>query len=77
MALSAAFDVIDHNLVLKKCRCCGFASSALLWIESDLSNRTQRVFVNGSMHLSCKFSHVWCTAELQSVLEWLTSNRLC
>jgi hypothetical protein len=46
---SASFDVIDHNLLLKKHRRCGFASSALLWIESYISNRTKRVLVNGSL----------------------------
>jgi hypothetical protein len=42
---SAAFDIIDHNLLLRKRICYGFTTSALLWIQSYLSNRTQRVFL--------------------------------
>jgi hypothetical protein len=45
---SAVFDIIDHNLLLKKCMCYGFSTSAILWILSYLSNRTLRVFFNGS-----------------------------
>jgi hypothetical protein len=45
---SAAFDIINHNLWLK-CMCYGFTSSAILWIYYYLSNRTQRVFFNGSL----------------------------
>ena len=34
---SAAFDIIDHSLLLEKC----------MWIKIYLSNRAQRVFFNG------------------------------
>ena len=54
---SAAFDVIDHNLLLKKLKCYGFTPSAVAWIESYLTNRKQKVFFNGSLsnprHLQC------------------------
>lgn len=46
---SAAFDVIDHNLLLDKLSCYGFLSSAVTWMKSYLSNRSQRVFFNGSL----------------------------
>ena len=45
----AAFDIIDHSMLLEKCMCCGFTPPAILWIKSYLSNRTQRVFFNGSL----------------------------
>ena len=47
---SAAFDIIDHNLLLKKRMCYGFSTStsAISWIQSYLSNRIQWVFFNGS-----------------------------
>ena len=45
---NAAFDIIDHNLSLKKLKSYGFATSAISWIQSYLSNTTQRVFFNGS-----------------------------
>ena len=45
---SAAFDIIDHNLLLKKRMCFGFSASAISWIQNFLSNRSLRVFFNGS-----------------------------
>jgi ABC-type Mn2+/Zn2+ transport system ATPase subunit len=54
---SAAFDIIDRNLLLRKRMCYGLSTSAILWIRSSLSNRTQRVFFNGSFsnakHVKC------------------------
>jgi hypothetical protein len=52
---SAAFDII--NLLLKKHKCYGFSTSASSWIESYLSNRTPRVFFNGSFS---NVNHVKC-----------------
>ena len=46
---SAAFDIIDHSLLLEKRMCSGFTPPALIWIKNYLSNRTQRVFFNGSL----------------------------
>ena len=46
---SAAFDIIDHSLLLEKHMCYGFTLPAITWIKSYLSNRTQRVFFNGSL----------------------------
>ena len=118
---SAAFDIIDHNLLL----CYGFSTFAMSWIQSYLSNITQRVFFNGSFsnvkHVRCGVpqgsslghqlfsiftndlplalckacvsmyadnSTVYASAktanevtetlnkQLQSVLEWVASNKL-
>ena len=46
---SAAFDIMDHRLLVEKCMCYGFTPPAMIWIKSYLSNRTQRVFFNGSI----------------------------
>ena len=46
---SAAFDIIDHSLLLEKRICYGFTPPAIMWIKSYLSNRTQRVFFNGCL----------------------------
>ena len=47
---------LDHSL-LKKCKCYGFTPSAVAWIESYLTNRTQKVFFNGRLsnarHIQC------------------------
>jgi hypothetical protein len=40
---NVALDIIAYSLLLEKHMCYGFTPSAILWIESDLSNRTQRV----------------------------------
>ena len=46
---SAAFDIIDHSLLLEKHICYGFTPPAIMWIKSLLSNRTQMVFFNGRL----------------------------
>ena len=42
-----AFDKVDHSLVLKKLSLLGIRGKILEWIKSFLTNRTQRVMVNG------------------------------
>ena len=55
--LSAAFDVLDHKLLLNKLSCYGFEAAAVEWIQSYLSDRKFTVFFNGSysglMPVSC------------------------
>lgn len=48
---SAAFDIIDHNLLLQKLKCYSFSTTAILWLESYLTNRKQTVngTFNGSL----------------------------
>jgi len=46
--LSAAFDTIDHSILLKRLeKNFGISGLALSWFESYLSNRTQTVVING------------------------------
>ena len=45
---SSAFDLIDHNLLLRKMQCYGFSSAASIWLQNYLINRRQTVFFNGS-----------------------------
>lgn len=45
---TAAFDVIEHDILVAKLKCYGFSCTALDWIGSYLSNRKQNVFYNGS-----------------------------
>jgi hypothetical protein len=45
---SAAFDIIDRNLLLKKRMCYGFSTSDCHMMDSELSNITQSVLFNGS-----------------------------
>ena len=45
--LSAAFDLADHRILLKKCEIYGFSECAIKWLQSYLKDRTQRVMVSG------------------------------
>ena len=58
--LSAAFagDTVDHRILLDRLQFdFGISGSALNWIESYLSNRTQRIYIDGvlSSNLIFKF----------------------
>jgi hypothetical protein len=46
---SAAFEIIDHSLLLEKRVCYGFTPPAIMWIKSYLPNRTQVFIHNGSL----------------------------
>ena len=47
--LSAAFDLVDPNLLLKKLKIYGFDHDSLLWIESYLKNRFMGVWIDHTM----------------------------
>jgi len=46
--LKKAFDVVPHDILLKKLKKLGLSDTALAWFTSYLSNRTQRVDINGT-----------------------------
>jgi len=53
--LSAAFDTIDHSILLHRLEhYVGFGGTALCWLESYLSDRTQFVLHEGSESKHCK-----------------------
>ena len=43
--LSAAFDIVDRPLLLEKLKLYGFSESALHWLSSYLSGRSQAVYI--------------------------------
>ena len=47
--MSAAFDIIDHTLLLKKLELYGFDRDSLEWIQSYLSDRRKCVSISGSL----------------------------
>lgn len=49
---SAAFDLLDHSLLMTKIECYGFNPPALMWMQSYLSSRSQQVYLNGSLSSS-------------------------
>ena len=46
--LSAAFDCVDHGLLLEKMKIMGFDKSCIQWCKSYLSNRYQCVYIEGA-----------------------------
>ncbi|XDV11531.1 hypothetical protein PO909_000447 [Leuciscus waleckii] len=65
---TAAFDVIDHDILLSKLKCYGFSHQSVSLICSYLSGRSQRVFFNGSFsdckQLSCVIPQGSCLGPL-------------
>ena len=47
--LSAAFDMVDHDILLEKLRIIGLDESAVLWMTSYLVGRSQRVYIDGCL----------------------------
>ena len=48
--LSAAFDTVNHQLLIKRLQMYGIGGPALSWMESYLSNRSQTVKLSESCH---------------------------
>ena len=47
--LSAAFDLVDHQLLLQKLELMGFDQQAVVWMWSYLTSRSQCVYVDGKL----------------------------
>ena len=47
--LSAAFDVVDHSILIQKLEILGFEECTLSWVSSYLSGRSQQVYIEGSL----------------------------
>ena len=47
--MSAAFDVVDHDILLQKMSVYGFSRDMVAWFCSYLSNRRQCVAINGTL----------------------------
>ncbi len=56
--LSAAFDTIDHEILLKRIQShCGISGTVLAWFRSYLTGRTQSVVVNGVRSSAITLKH--------------------
>ena len=61
--LRAAFDTIDHNILTARLNSnLGISEPALLWFKEYLSDRSQRVSINGSTSKKLSFLAV-CLKE--------------
>ena len=47
--MSAAFDIVDHDLLLRKLELYGFKDDAISWVGSYLSDRKQCVCIDGCL----------------------------
>jgi hypothetical protein len=54
--LSAAFDTIDHNILLHRLEDVGIGGRALTWFQDYLKERTQKVKINDACSQSCDLS---------------------
>ena len=45
--MSAAFDVVDHDILVEKLKLYGFDELAVKWMKNYLSGRTQAVYIDG------------------------------
>ena len=45
--MSAAFDVVDHDILIKKLKLYGFDDNSIKWMGNYLSGRTQAVYIDG------------------------------
>ena len=55
--MSAAFDIVDHTLLLGKLELYGFDSNMLRWTGSYLTGRTQAVSIDGSLSKLMSVEH--------------------
>ena len=57
--LRKAFNTVDYSILLRKLCCYGINGNALHLLESYLTDRTQRCYVNGILsteqYVSCAF----------------------
>ena len=47
--MSAAFDIVDHGILLQKMKLYGFDDMAYNWVKNYLAGRTQAVYIDGSL----------------------------
>ena len=51
--MSAAFDLVDNEILLQKLKLYGFDENTLQWTCSYLTHRSQGVYIDGAMSSRC------------------------
>ena len=69
--LSAAFDTVDHRILLLRLAACGITGTALLWVSSFLRDHSQMVQLAG--YVSHAETHV-CGVPQESSLSPVLFN---
>ena len=54
--LSAAFDTVNHSILISKLKIYGFCEKSISWVTSYLTDRSQRVMVSGELSASRKIN---------------------
>ena len=62
--LSAAFDTVDHEILLSDLYNCGVRDSALMLLRSYLLGRSQCVMVNQTVSDSVRYLVIWCPSRI-------------
>jgi len=57
-----AFDAADHSVRLEKLRLCGVKGQLFCWFKDYLTERTQRVVLEGAASHWSPVINLWCTA---------------
>ena len=60
-----AFDLKDHQILIKKLEIYGLKADTLLWFNTYPSNRKQQVDINNS---KSEFKHILCGVRQESIL---------
>ena len=71
--LSAAFDTVNHSMLLAQLNACfGVAGGVLEWFHSYLINRKQSVFIHGVCSMDCGVPQGSCCGPY--LFLWYTSS---
>ena len=63
MDFAKAFDTVPHQRLMYKLQWYGVHGKVHKWISEFLTNRSQKVVLNGTCSASVKVTSAWCSAR--------------